>query len=356
MPNGNEDLQGFRAHAREEQARVDRLLGSRRRLHLFADPAAARRAEVQWTADITDPEFQKNLRLFRHLIAGAIGVCERRHRDEDSHVGTELENLRFLVTLPRDIPLTLKVLLGRRFELERKLVEIGDEEYLRSRAADLYDEGEGTAWTWRRLFDEPPPLLVDAIGRADLAPNGSGGREANPVKRTQRMLARLLAVKEAQDLPLRARRELKQQALLVVLPALTLVTILFAAAIAIVDGFRDGAFLLGAAAGAAGAALGGLINLRDEVNLGAQIREFVPFFVGELAVGATAGLLAFVTVRSGIVRVGEGETGIAALGFAVGFSEAALLGLVGRIAETVSGSRQKEKNAAGVPGESSPRE
>jgi hypothetical protein len=161
------------------------------------------------------------------------------------------------------------------------------------------------------------------------------------VERTRRLLAWLVAAKEAEDLPLRARRELKQHALLAVLPIIVIATVLFGVAIGMVNE-GENEFLLAAAAGAAGAALGGLLRLRDEVNFGAQIREFVPFFLGEVVVGAAAGLLVFVVVQSGIVQVGGGTNGLAAFAFAVGFSEAAFLGLVARIGETLRDTGQKK--------------
>jgi hypothetical protein len=326
MTSGDEQPQSFRVYAREQQSRVDRLLACQGRFPFARDQDGAREAGVEWTADIGDPEFWKNLRIFRRLIGGAIAIGDRA---TDGAIPPRLDRLRDLVALPSGVPLTLKALLGQRFELDQTLVEIGDEAYLRSRAADLYDEGEGTAITWRGLFTEPPPLLVDG-----------GESQSDPVERTRKMLARLLAVKEATDLPIRARRELKQQALVRVIPVILVATVLFGVAIGIVEGTEDGAFLLAAAAGATGAALGGLIKLRDEVRFGAQIREFVPFFVGQVIVGAAAGLLAFVTVQSGIVDLGEGSSGTAALGFVLGFSEAAFLGLVGRIGETVAGSKE----------------
>ena len=368
---GSEDLEAFRTYAREQQLRVDRILACRRRLGVLPDRTCASQAGVGWTGDITDPEFKKNLRIFHRLISGAVGIRERGLRRDphqssaDGHKALEerVGALTDLVALPSNVPLTLKLLLGQRFELERILIEVGDEHYLRSRAADLYSEGESTMVTWeglvrKGLFAGPPPLLSDLMPRPAKPASGSeatpkeghdrgtedAGNERSQldsVERTRRMLAWLIAAKEAQDLPLRARRELKQQALLAVLPVIIATTILFGVAIGLIDE-GENEFLLAAAAGAAGAALGGLLRLRDEVNFGAQIREFVPFFLGEVVVGAAAGLLVFVVVNAGIIQLGGGANGLAAFGFVVGFSEAAFLGLVSRVGETLLGTGKEE--------------
>jgi hypothetical protein len=329
--SGSAALEGFCANAREQQRRLEWLLACRRRLGVVADKQCTQRAKVRWTADIADPEFKKNLKIFHRLVAEAVRICSG---DDHKALEARLDELTSLIDLPTDVPVTLDLLLVRRFELERLLVEVGDEKYLRGRAADFYSEGEGTVVTWERLVQQgrfpvgPPPLLAE-----------DGGRHA--ADQTRWMLAWLLAAKETQDLPLRARRELKLRALLVVLPLIVVTTALFGLAIGTVDEAENG-YLLAAAAGAAGAGLGGLLRLRDEVNLGAQIREFVPFFAGQLVVGAAAGLLVSVVVQAGIIRVGGGAGGLAALGFVVGFSEAAFLGLISRVGETASGAAKQK--------------
>jgi hypothetical protein len=235
-------------------------------------------ADLKWNADITDPEFRKNLRIFRRLIEDAVARRERgslpQTSDETSAAArSRAERLDELVTLPSDCPLTLKTLLGRRFDLERCLIEVGDEEYLRSRAADFYSEGPGTIVTWEGLIEAgvlagPPPLLADVMPEAPrsvCSKREPSGLDA--VEQTRRMLAVLVAAKEAEDLPLRARRELKQQSLRLVVPVIALAAVLLGVAIAIVED-EGSEVLLAAAAGAAGAALGGLLRLRDEINLG----------------------------------------------------------------------------------------
>jgi hypothetical protein len=70
---------------------------------------------------------------------------------------------------------------------------------------------------------------------------------------------------------------------------------------------------------------------------GSQIREFIAFFIGQVMVGAAAGLLVFLVVRGEILRPTGGASGLAALAFSAGFSEAAFLGLIRRLGETVGG-------------------
>lgn len=263
-----------------------------------------------------------------------------------------------MIGLPTGTRLTLKVLLAHRFELEQALVELGDKQYLRRRAADLYDEAEGTAVTWKDLYAEPPPLLrhqvavhvrlTDSSGleataeQPDNRREGEASAEDDEVEQTRLMLARLLAAKETQDLTLRARRELKQSALVFVVPTLVVITALFAFAIGTANS-GTGETLLAATAGADGAALGALLRLRDEVRFGARIREFISFFTGQIVVGVAAGLFALLAVRSEVLRVGGGTAGLGAFAFAVGFSEAAFIGLVARIGERPAGAAEKKR-------------
>jgi hypothetical protein len=298
-----DDLSAFRA----DQARIEVLMSCRGpRLLWFPRPAdrdLAERAGVEWTKDLGDPEFTKNLRTLHQLTVSAqrLGVSGLAER----------------IALARDRPLTLESLLAHRFDVERLLVEVGDEKYLRWRAAALYDEGEGTYVRWRDLFTQPPPLLVEDA-------------EGDRVETTRLMLERLLAAKEAQDLALRARRELKARVAWLILPLILVATCVFGAGLAIVENDVE-TVLLAAAAGLAGSALGGLLQLRDEVTRGAQVREFTPFYAGQLLVGATAGLLVYAADRSGVVELVGGSAGVATLAFAVGFSEAAFVRLLARV-------------------------
>ena len=298
---------------RAEQGRIETLLACRgaRVLGLGrgADRARAKRAEVEWTQDLGDPEFTKNLRTLHLLGAAAGALCERS--------GAPAGELAARIALPRDRPLTLVSLLAHRFAVEQLLIARGDEPYLRLRAAAMYDEGEGTSIRWRGLFGGPPPLLD---------PSAEGER----TEATRLMLERLMAAKESQDLPLRSRRELKARAVRMIMPLISATTLLFGVALAIVAGDVESVLLAGAA-GLAGAALGGLLQLRDEVDRGAQVREFVPFYLGQLLIGVTAGLLVFAADDSTLVEVAGGAAGVATVAFAAGFSEAAFLRLLARV-------------------------
>ena len=322
----SDELNEFRA----EQARLEVLMSCRGpRLLWFArsaDRARAERAHVEWTEDLGDPEFTKNLRTLHQLNTGAQRLRSR--------------GLAAKIALPRGRPLTLESLLAHRFAVEQLLLRGGDEDYLRWRAAALYDEEEGTYVRWRDMFDEPPPLLAETPpndGNATTAP-------ADTTARTQQMLMRLLAAKEAQDLPLRARRELKARVVWLILPLILAATCLFAAALAVAENEVESVLLAGAA-GLAGAALGGLLRLRDEITRGAQVREFTPFYAGQLLVGASAGLLVYAADSSGIVEIAGGSAGVATFGFAVGFSEAAFLRLLARIGGDEPGGKPEKDPA-----------
>jgi hypothetical protein len=76
----------------------------------------------------------------------------------------------------------------------------------------------------------------------------------------------------------------------------------------------------------------------------------VPFFAGQLVVGAAAGLLVSVVVQAEIIQLGGGG-GLAALGFVVGFSEAAFLGLITRIGEPVADTPKQSRVTPRSPAE-----
>lgn len=125
------------------------------------------------------------------------------------------------------------------------------------------------------------------------------------------------------------------------LPTVVIATTLFALALWQVDRATSGeACLLAAAGGGLGAALGGLVKLRDEIVRGAQVREFSAFYLAQLAVGAAVGLFTLALIRSDIVDLGPNPGDIAAISVAVGYSEALFVGLVARIASVTGGAGQ----------------
>jgi hypothetical protein len=290
--------------------------------------------------DAGDAEFVKNLQVFLRLVVDADALSLRAAHGltgdpaQAAAVTGRLEELRERITLPTEVPLTLELLLGRRFELERLLIELGDRTYLAGRLADLYDEQPGTVSTWRTLYgDELPALLPGGVTRH---PEAAGPPGPGEVEATRERLARLMHVKESQAQAVKARWALKARITGPTILVLLLAVAAFAAAVAgmVAD---DQALWSAVAAGAAGAALGGLIRLRDEVTLGTQARQFWLFFVGQVLVGAAAGVLTFLIDDGGLVAVAGGGAGVAAVAFAVGFSEAAFVGLLTRLGGTVAG-------------------
>jgi len=289
--------------------------------------------------DARDAEFVKNLQIFLRLVTDADALHLRAAHGltgdpaQAAAVNGRLEELRERITLPTDVPLTLELLLGRRFELERLLIELGDRTYLAGRLADVYDEQSGTVATWRSLYgDELPALLPGGVTRHPEAAQPAGAEE---VEATRRRLARLMHVKESQAHLVKARWALKQRVATPTILVLLLAVAAFTAAVARMAA-DDQALWSAAAAGAAGAALGGLIRLRDEVTLGTQARQFWLFFVGQVLVGVAAGVLTFLVDDGGLVAVAGGSAGVAAVAFAVGFSEAAFVGLLARLGGSVA--------------------
>ena len=290
--------------------------------------------------DAGDAEFVKNLQIFLRLVVDADALYLRAAHNltgdpaQAAAVTGRVEELRARITLPTDVPLTLELLLGRRFELERLLIELGDRTYLAGRLADLYDEQPGTFSTWRSLYgDELPRLLPGGVtGRPETVPP-PGPEE---VEATRERLARLMHAKESQAQAAKARWALKQRVTALTILVLLLAVAAFGVAVAgmVAD---DRALWSAAAAGAAGAALGGLIRLRDEVTLGTQVRQFWLFFCGQVLVGVAAGVLTFLIDDGGLVAVAGGSAGVAAVAFAVGFSEAAFVGLLARLGGSVAG-------------------
>lgn len=238
-----------------------------------------------------DPEMAKNLLIFRRLVGAAGELCHRRALP-DAEQGRlcavmPLDELTSWMSLDKPAPWQVRVLLARRFELEHVLVELGDRAYLVGRLADLYSEGPGSHVTWKDLFGDQLPALLDAPGRAvpylaaasgDSPRSESSARAAaesacaaamnHEVKRARLQLTRLLRAKETQDQVMRARQELIDQAV----PRTTLAAALLTAALVVMSAVvfePDQRLLLALAAGGTGAALGGLVKLRDQVRLGA---------------------------------------------------------------------------------------
>ena len=288
--------------------------------------------------DAGDAEFVKNLQIFLRLVVSDALSLRAAHNlgGDAAHaaaITARLPELRERITLPTEVPLTLELLLARRFELERLLIELGDRTYLAGRLADLYDEEPGTVSTWRSLYgDELPALLPGGVTRHPETVPPAGPDE---VEATRKRLARLMHAKESQAQAVKARWALKRRVTAPTILVLLLAVAAFAAAVAGLAA-DDQALWSAAAAGGAGAAVGGLIRLRDEVTGGTQARQFWLFFVGQVLIGVAAGVLIFLIDDGGLVAVAGGPAGVAAVAFAVAFSEAAFVGLLTRLGGTVA--------------------
>jgi hypothetical protein len=312
----------FAQIADRQLGRVELLLGVRRPM----GRRWAKQRGIAWSSDMRDPEFRRILRSIARLIADAEGICRRVPLDR-----AEMAELTDAVCLPRRTPWTLEVLLARRFRLEALLIDLGDAKYLRERAAAFYTERHGLCVRWTTMYPRRPPPILSGIRRSD------GEPDAADVRLTRRMLQQLVAAKQFDDAPIRNSNELTLRALRLIAPVVLLASVAFAIAIALVE--RDDSVLqAAAAAGAMGAALGTLIKVRDRLVPGSQTRELLPFFIAQVTVGATAGMLTFVLDRSGIVDIGGSASALVALAFAFGFTEAAFLRLIARVADLAGGA------------------
>jgi hypothetical protein len=197
---------------------------------------------------------------------------------------------------------------------------------LRQRTAAEYAEQEATLPTWRGFYGpEPPDILGDrAIDESN-----------EVVAVTRARLHRLVAAGFWLYRPLRARRTLRIRAVTVLGPVLVLAGAGLGVALwqARVAGWT---VVLAAAAGLTGAALSGFIKFRDEVRLGAQVRQFMPFYLVQLTVGAVFGLLVVLVVAAGWLTSETNTAVIGIISFAAGFSEPFAVGLVTKVAERTS--------------------
>ena len=189
--------------------------------------------------DARDAEFVKNLQIFLRLVVDADALYLRAAHGlsgdpaQAAALDGRVQELRDRITLPTEVPLTLELLLGRRFELERLLIELGDRTYLAGRLADLYDEAPGTVATWRSLYGDELPALLPGVTRHPEAAQPVGAEE---VEATRERLARLMHAKESQAQAVKARWALKQRVtaptILVLLVAVAAFTVAVAGMVA----------------------------------------------------------------------------------------------------------------------------
>jgi hypothetical protein len=311
-----------------ERARLQRLLALqppsfwRRRLRRRPDdelygPEGLSEREQRL---LRDPEVRKNIAIIAADIADAIDLHRRVSLGEAA-----LERLAELVTIPTEV-LSLDNLLDTRRSVEEVLLERADLQLLQQRTAAEYAEEAATMPTWRQLYgSEPPELLNDRAGEP--------GKDIQAFTRAR--LQRLVEVRFSLYRPYRARRELRTIYLWYLAPVVALAGLLFGIAVAFQAAV--GAVLLAAAAGAAGASLSGILRFRDEIKLGAQVREFVPFYFVQFVVGAIFGLLVVLVSATGWLNLDASAAQIGAVSFAAGFSEPFAVGIVAKLAERAGG-------------------
>ncbi|WP_405523462.1 hypothetical protein OG426_09625 [Streptomyces canus] len=269
--------------------------------------------------ETSDPEFTKNLVIFRWLLKQAEDLRQRTGEDP-------IPNPERLAQ-PADQPLGFKVLLARRFTLEHLLIAVGDRRYLAARLAGLYEEEKGTYSTWQSMYGSDRPALLPGPA-VNLPDNSDNGDDSNEINLIRQRLARLMDAKEAQDVGFRHHAEFRVRAARRATKWMTLAAALFTAAVAwVMPG--DSVMLASMAGGATGAALGGLIRLRDHVRLMSDVRQFSAFFIGQVIIGSVAGLVAFLLTRTSFLNISE-DPAVIITAFVMGFSEAAFIGLLGK--------------------------
>jgi hypothetical protein len=271
---------------------------------------------------LRDPEVRKNIEILAARVCDAIDLIRRRP------LCPEVMN-RFseLLCEPRKA-LCLETLLDTRRSVEELLIDHSDLLLLQQRTAEEYAEEEATLLTWRRLYGGERPELLTFFSE-------SPSKQVQDSTKVR--LQCLVAARFSLYRPLRARRRLRIMYLRYFGPVLLLAGLLFGLAIGFQHHVGVRVVLLATAAGAAGAALSGLLKFRDEVRLGAQVREFLPFYLVQVEVGAVFGLFIDLVFAAGWLTFAPSAAGIGVLAFAAGFSEPFALGIVAKMTERASG-------------------
>jgi hypothetical protein len=271
---------------------------------------------------LRDPEVRKNIEILAARLSDAIDLGRR----QPVSAPKVTNRLNVLLREPRNA-LCLETLLETRRSVEELLLECADLSLLRQRTTEEFAEQEATLPTWIRLYGaELPEILSDC-------PESSSSQVQES---TRRRLQRLVAARFSLYRPLRARRRLRIIYLRYIGPVLLLAGLLFGFAIGFQHQVGVRALLLAAAAGASGAALSGLLKFRDEVKLGTQVREFLPFYLVQVVVGAVFGLFIDLVFAAGWLKIGPSVAGIGVLAFAAGFSEPFAIGIVAKMTERAS--------------------
>jgi hypothetical protein len=134
----------------------------------------------------------------------------------------------------------------------------------------------------------------------------------------------------------RARAALKKRYLTLLAPLLLLLLVGFGVAVEFTT--RDKIWetlLLAACAGGLGSTLSGIIKVRDQLEKLDELRSFGPAMRVQPMIGACAGAILLLALRSNAVSFGDtsdGWEGLGLLAFVAGFSEPFFLGIVQRVA------------------------
>jgi hypothetical protein len=270
---------------------------------------------------LRDPEVRKNIEILAARLCDAIDLNQRQS------LPLKVTNRLSELLCEPCKALCLETLLDTRRSVEELLIYHSDPLLLQQRTAEEYAEEEATLLTWRRLYgDERPELL-----------NYSSESPPEQVQKSTKMrLQCLVAARFSLYRPLRARRTLRIIYLRYFGTVLLLSGILFGIAIGFQHQAAVGVVVLAAAAGASGAALSGLLKFRDEVRLGSQVREFMPFYLVQVGVGAVFGLFINLVFAANWLSFAPSTAGIGVLAFAAGFSEPFALGIVAKMTDRAS--------------------
>jgi hypothetical protein len=277
-----------------------------------------------------DPELRKVLGVIKAQLS-------ETRRLSGLHEGvTPLKNpaaLRELATLlHRDVS---KLKLDGAWELagdlKRLNLRFADREYMTSQLE--YERRRATReghWHgWNAHFDEHELKL---LRNAFTLREPTLAHHARAVDR----LTFLYHKREEAGRDRRARAELKKL-FLNVLAGLLLVLL---AGFVVAANFTTGgkvweALLLAVCAGALGSTLSGIIKVRDQLDRLEELRSFRPAMRVQPLIGACAGAILLLALRSHAVSFGStssGWEGVGLIAFVAGFSEPFFLGVVGRVA------------------------
>jgi hypothetical protein len=331
---GEDSLQGLRA---ERTALQELLLLEPGRRRLWRRPNASgadspeHRGFMGTRAALRDPELRKNLEILAADISDAIDLDRRATVDEKAR-----KRFLELAQEPRKA-LTLETVLDARRSFEKLLAECGDRRLLQQRTAAEYAEDDATLPTWKDSYGADVPAILTDASADSAATTDAAKAQDDDEELTRTRLEQLVEARFSLYRPLRARRRLRITYLRdVIAPAVLVTGVLFALAIAFHDDVATRAVLLAAAAGAAGASLSGLLKFRDEMKLGSQVRDFWPFYLAQVLVGAVFGLLILLLAAAGWVDVDEDGAAMGAVAFAAGFSEPFAVGVVAKLGERAS--------------------